>query len=284
MRWNPTVGQAGTVDRAGTSGSSATTNPATTPAVTCDVHGRVSTVTINRPHKRNALNLATFRSLNAALSRLATDATVRAVIVTGAGDRAFSAGADVGDLEDLTGPAAYEFSASGQYVFDQIENMPQPVIAAINGVAFGGGLELALACDIRIASDVARFGQPEILLANTPGWGGTQRLMRVVGVGRAKAMMLTGQPIDSATALAYGLVTDVVPAAELYGRADALGARLATMAPPAVHAIKQAVSAGLTGGMDAGLRAERAGVAACCGTPEQVAAVGDFLLRRTRRG
>lgn len=265
VSWNPTV------------------DASATPAervVTCTVEDGVATVTIARARKMNALSLEVFRQLNAIVARLQTDDAVRAVIVTGEGDRAFSAGADVADLVGLSGPAAYEFSASGQYVLDQLADLPKAVVAAVNGVALGGGLELALACDIRIASDTARFGQPEILLANTPGWGATQRLTQVVGVGRAKAMMLTGDQIDAATALQYGLVTEVTGPEMLHERSVGVARRLAGMAPTAVHAIKEAVNLGITGGIEAGLRGERVGVAACCATPEQHAAVERFMSGR----
>lgn len=250
------------------------------PVVTCTVEDRIATVKIARPRKMNALSLEVFRQLNAVVARLQTDDEVRAVIVTGEGDRAFSAGADVTDLVGLSGPAAYEFSASGQYVLGQLADLPQAVVAAINGIALGGGLELALACDIRIASDNARFGSPEILLANTPGWGATQRLTQVVGVGRAKSMMLTGEQIDATTALQYGLVTEVTGPADLRERAVAVARRLAGMAPTAVHAVKEAVHLGLTGGIEAGLRGERVGVAACCATEEQRSAVERFMAAR----
>lgn len=248
--------------------------------VSCDVVDRVAVVTICRPDKMNALNLAVFRQLNDVVSRLQTDDSARAVVVTGAGERAFSAGADVADLDGLSGAAAYEFAATGQYVFDQLENLPKPVLACVNGVAFGGGLELALACDMRICVDSARFGSPEVLLANTPGWGATQRLWQTVGVGRAKAMMLTGKPIDSHAALDYGLITEVCAAGELRERAMTVARDLAQRSPTAIHAIKEAVRVGVAGGMEAGLRAERAGVASCSGTPDQVAAVENFLRGR----
>jgi enoyl-CoA hydratase len=240
----------------------------------------IATFTVNRPRKANALSLDVFRELNALISRVHSDPEVRCVVVTGAG-KAFSAGADVSELDGLAGPAASEFSATGQFVFDQLADLPMPVLAAVGGPAFGGGLELALACDVRIASENALFGQPEITLANTPGWGGTQRLPRTIGVGRAMAMMLTGDPIDAATALAYGLVTEVVPAEALATRARELANRLGTRSPHATAAIKQAVRIGGTAGFDAGLRAERLGVEACCGTEAQLAAVRAFLGRHT---
>jgi enoyl-CoA hydratase/carnithine racemase len=239
----------------------------------------IATVTIDRAGKANALNLAVFRELNELLAAVIDDDAVRAIVITGAGPRAFSAGADIAELDGLGGAAAYEFSATGQFVFEQLESAPMPVVAAINGVAFGGGLELALACDIRVCGASARFAAPEITLANTPGWGVTQRLWHTVGVGRAKAMMLSGAPIDAATALDYGLVTEVVADDALMGRAQQLAHDLGSRSLTAVHAIKEAVRVGIAGGMDAGLRAERMGVAACCGTPEQVAAVRGFLKR-----
>ncbi|TAM71286.1 MAG: enoyl-CoA hydratase/isomerase family protein [Microbacteriaceae bacterium] len=247
--------------------------------VLCAVDDGVATVTLNRPHKSNSLNLSVFRELNAVVSRLHNDATVRAVIITGAGDRAFSAGADISELDGLQGAAAYQFSATGQFIFNQLEDLPKPVIAAINGAAFGGGLELALACDIRIAANTAYLGQPEITLANTPGWGATQRLPHVVGVGRATAMMLVGQPVDAETALSYGLVTEVLVPEQLRERALGLARDLSSRSPRAVHAIKEALHVGIAGGNEAGMRAERCGVAACSGTVEQVAAVRAFLDR-----
>ncbi|GAA3929669.1 enoyl-CoA hydratase/isomerase family protein [Microbacterium soli] len=259
MSWNPTTGP-------------------TSALVDADAEDGILTLTVNRPHKANALSAAVFRDLNAAVSAAHSDDSVRCVIVTGAG-RTFSAGADVAELENLEGPAAYEFAAAGQFVFDQLADLPVPVIAAINGAALGGGLELALACDLRIASEGARFGQPEITLANTPGWGGTQRLPRTIGMGRAMAMMLTGLPIDAATALDYGLITEVVPEGALIGRAEELARLLATRSPRAVSAIKQAVRIGQSAGADAGQRAERLGVQACCGSGPQREAVRSFLAR-----
>lgn len=267
MTWNPTV------SAASSAGSSAA------PLLRTDVTDGVATVAIDRPDKANALNLTVFRELNALVSSALSDDEVRAVVVTGAGGRAFSAGADIAELDGLEGAAAYEFSATGQFVFEGLESLPKPVVAAINGVAFGGGLELALACDIRICGSSARFAAPEITLANTPGWGVTQRLWQTVGVGRAKAMMLTGTPIDAPTALDYGLVTEIVDDGQVLGRAQELARNLGSRSHTAIHAIKEAVRVGVAGGMDAGLRAERMGVAACCGTEEQLAAVRGFLHR-----
>ncbi|MEO7147254.1 MAG: enoyl-CoA hydratase/isomerase family protein [Terrimesophilobacter sp.] len=264
MVWNPTVvlGGANSFD-----------------AVLCTVDDGVAVVSVNRAEKGNSLSLSVFRELNTLLSRLHNEATIRAVVITGAGDRAFSAGADINELDGLEGAAAYEFSATGQYVFDQLEDLPKPVIAAINGAALGGGLELALSCDIRIAASTARFGQPEITLANTPGWGGTQRLPHVIGGGRAMAMMLTGIAIDAETALDYGLITEIVVPERLRERALELARELGAKSTHAVHAIKEAVHVGRAGGNEAGMRAERLGVAACSGTVEQVAAVRAFLNR-----
>lgn len=263
MTWNPT----------------ASAQPISGDLVRCDVRSGVATVTIDRPDKANALSLAVFRELNDVVSALGGDDDVRAVVVTGSGGRAFSAGADISELDGLRGAAAYEFSATGQFVFEQWESLPKPVVAAVNGVAFGGGLELALACDVRICGPTARFAAPEITLANTPGWGVTQRLWLTIGVGRAKAMMLGGKPIDAPTALDYGLVTEIVEESDLLARAQELAGELGSHSSTAVHAIKEAVRIGAAGGMDAGLRAERMGVAACSGTAEQIAAVRRFLHR-----
>lgn len=267
MRWNPTV---------------TTTRETADAPVSWERDGAVALVRLNRPDKRNALNLAAFTALNRIISRIHDDPAIRAVIITGEGG-AFSAGADIADLVGLAGSSAYEFSATGQFVYEQIENLPQPVIAAIDGPALGGGLELALACDIRLASDRAVFALPEITLANTPGWGGTQRLPRTIGAGRAMAMMLTGAHLDAVTAERYGLITEVCTSTDLSARSHALASQLAERSPHAVAAVKRAVATGYNGGTAAGMLAERLGVQSCCGTPEQVSAVTAFLKHRTRK-
>lgn len=178
------------------------------------VADRVATVTINRPDKLNALNVAVFDDLTSLVDELASRADIGGVILTGAG-RAFVAGADISELESLNAAQAEALARRGQLVFDRLDAMAKPVIAAVNGFALGGGCELAMACHVRIASDAAKFGQPEVKLGLVPGYGGTQRLPRLVGKGRALQLLMTGEVIDAVEALRIGLVNKVVPAADL---------------------------------------------------------------------
>ena len=207
--------------------------------------GGVAVLTINRPKVLNALNTQTLDELRRAVLELKHDAGVRAVILTGAGEKSFVAGADIGELSQQTPTGGREHAMRGQHVLDLIEHMGKPVIAAINGFALGGGCELAMACTIRIASDAAKFGQPEINLGIVPGYAGTQRLARLVGRGRALELLLTGDQIPAQEAYRLGLVNRVVPAAELMTAARALAASLAAKAPIAVRYILDAVHAGL---------------------------------------
>lgn len=246
-----------------------------------DTSGGVATITVDRANRGNALSFAVLDALEAAAHRLAGDVDAHAVVITGAGEKAFSAGADITELAGLDRRGGVELAAHGHRVFDAIAELPQPVIAAVNGVAFGGGLELALACDVRIAAEHARFAFPEITLANAPGWGGTYRLPQVIGAGRARHMLLGGQPITADTALAWGLVTDVVFAPDLITRAAELAGRLGGHSSHATSAIKRAVQAGIDGGSIAGQMTERGAVGLCSGTAEQVTAVEAFLARKT---
>jgi enoyl-CoA hydratase len=205
----------------------------------------VAVVTFNRPQVLNALNRAMLGELDEAMAACAADDGVRAVIVTGAGDKAFVAGADIRELAEHTAAGGRDFSLAGQRLFDRIENLGKPVIAAINGFALGGGCELAMACTLRIAADTAKIGQPEINLGLMPGYAGSQRLARLVGKGRAMEMMLTGVPISATEAERAGLVNRVVPAAALMNEARALAALLARNAPIATRSILDAVNRGL---------------------------------------
>ena len=204
--------------------------------------GAVTTLTLNRPAVLNALNADLLEQLRETLDQLKGDHTLRAVIITGTGERAFAAGADIAELAALDGAAAGEAKArAGQHVTELIEALPVPVIAAVNGFALGGGCELALACDIRIASENAKFGQPEVNLGVPPGYGGTQRTTRLLGAGSALYLCLTGEMIDAAEALRIGLVQKVVPIGDLLAEAKRIAGLIAAKAPLAVTATKRAI-------------------------------------------
>ncbi len=207
--------------------------------------GPVAILTFNRPKVLNALNAALLADLEKALDAFASDATIGAIILTGAGEKAFVAGADINELAVLTPAQGKEHARHGQRIFDRIEHLGKPVIAAINGFALGGGCELAMACTIRIAADSARLGQPEINLGIVPGYAGSQRLPRLVGKGRALEILLTGDMITAQRAYEIGLVNQVVPAAELMTAARKLAATLASKAPIATRYILEAVHHGL---------------------------------------
>jgi enoyl-CoA hydratase len=209
----------------------------------CD--GAVAIVTVDRRPVLNALDRATIDQLRSAFLQLRHDAGVRAVVLTGAGEKAFVAGADIHELERLSPTEAEAYALAGQHVFDLIEHLGKPVIAAVNGFALGGGCELAMACTLRLAADSARFGQPEVKLGVIPGFAGTQRLPRLVGKGRALDLLLTGRMVDAQEALAIGLVNRVVPAADLLGAAKTLAMTLAALPPVALRSIVEAVGRGL---------------------------------------
>jgi enoyl-CoA hydratase len=204
----------------------------------------IAVVTINRPKVLNALNSQTLDELRRAILELKQDAAVRVVILTGAGEKSFVAGADINELAVQTPTGGREHALAGQHVFDLIENMGKPVIAAINGYALGGGCELAMACTLRLAADSAKLGQPEIALGLIPGYAGTQRLPRLVGRGKAMEMILSGRPIGAEEAQRIGLVNRVVPAADLMTEARKLAAQLAANAPIAMRYIINAVNKG----------------------------------------
>jgi enoyl-CoA hydratase len=207
--------------------------------------GACAILTVNRPNVLNALNAATLDELRRAVLDLRRDDTVRVAIITGAGEKSFVAGADINELAVQTPTGGRDHALTGQHVFDLVENLGKPVIAAINGYALGGGCELAMACTLRIAADTARLGQPEIALGLMPGYAGTQRLSRLVGKGRALEIMLTGTPISADDALRIGLVNRVVPAADLMNEAKKLATQLARNAPIAMRYIIDAVNQGL---------------------------------------
>jgi enoyl-CoA hydratase len=207
--------------------------------------GAVAIVTINRPKVLNALNTPTLDELRRTVLALRHDEGVRAVIITGAGEKSFIAGADINELAQQSPTTGRDHAMRGQHVFDLIENMGKPVIAAINGFALGGGCELAMACTMRVAADTAKLGQPEINLGLIPGYAGSQRLPRLVGAGRALELLLTGDQITAQEAHRIGLVNRVVPAADLMGECRKLAAALAAKAPIAARFIIDAVNKGL---------------------------------------
>jgi enoyl-CoA hydratase len=209
------------------------------------IDGAVATVTINRPQVLNALNAATLAELGLAMGELQADASVRVVILTGAGEKAFAAGADIHELSTLTPETGKAHAEMGQRVFALVEGLGKPVIAAVNGFALGGGCELAMACTVRLAADTAKFGQPEVKLGLTPGFAGTQRLPRLVGKGRALELVLGGGMIDAAEAFRIGLVNRVVPAASLPDEARALAQAWAANAPLAMRYSMEAITHGL---------------------------------------
>jgi enoyl-CoA hydratase len=241
----------------------------------------VAVVTIDRPKKLNAMNAETLGEIDRVFEELGSSSSVRAVICTGAGDRAFVAGADISELAKETGTTGHRTAARGQGVFRRIETLGKPVIAAINGFALGGGLELALACHVRIATEAAKLGLPEVTLGAIPGYGGTQRLSRIVGRGRALEMILTGDPIDAAEAFRVGLVNRVVPAGEsLLDAALALARRMTRNAPIALRHALQAVDQGLEADLEKGLLLEATLFGILCGTEDLREGMTAFLEKR----
>ena len=248
--------------------------------VIVEVSDSIATITLNRPRVLNALDRETFAHLEMAFGHIAADPAIRCAIVTGAGERAFCAGADIRELNELGPAGALEFMAYGQAVFDAIAACPTPVIAAVNGYTLGGGLELAMACDIRLAADSAHFGQPEITLGSIPGWGGTQRLPLLVGLGKARELILTGTIVDAATAERIGLVNQVVPAEELMPAAREMARRIAGLPPVALALAKDAIRQ-VEGDLAAGLRVEREHVATTFATEDQREGTRAFFEKRS---
>ncbi|WP_138005846.1 enoyl-CoA hydratase/isomerase family protein [Halalkalirubrum salinum] len=238
----------------------------------------VTTLTITRPEKLNALNVETLESIADALADVEPD--TRALILTGAGDRSFVAGADISYMQDLSTPEAQAYAELGHHVMDALSAFPAPTIAAINGYAFGGGLELTLACDIRIAAENAILGHTEIDLGIIPGWGGTQRLPRLVGDERARRMIFFGDRIDAETAAEYGLVSEVMPAEELTTHVNEMADVLAFKPQVALRAAKEAVSLATETTLDAGLSFEQRAWSGLFGTDDQQEGMAAFLEDR----
>jgi enoyl-CoA hydratase len=241
---------------------------------------QIAFLTSARPKVLNALNAATMHDLALAFQAVQQDDDIRAAILTGEGEKAFVAGADITELAPLDAIAAAALAARGQAVFALIETCGKPVIAAVNGFALGAGCELALACSLRLAADTARFGQPETKLGLIPGYGGTQRLPRLIGKGRALQILLTGEMIDAAEALRIGLVNEVVPVAQLLSRAEAVAAKIIANGPLAVRHCLEAVHRGMEMPLVQALAHEAALFALCCSTQDKSEGTRAFLEKR----
>ncbi|MBB5343906.1 enoyl-CoA hydratase/isomerase family protein [Tunturibacter empetritectus] len=249
----------------------------------CEVKDQVARVTLNRPQVLNALNTQVFNDLEAVFSTLAADPAVRVILLTGAGEKAFAAGADIKELAAIDATAGEAKARRGQGVFRLIETCGKPVIACINGFALGGGCELAMACTIRLASDTARLGQPEVKLGLIPGYGGTQRLPRLVGQPMALKLLLTGEMINATEALRIGLVDEVLPADntdKLMERAEALAKTIVAMAPLAVAACLHAVRDGSEIGLEQAIDMEAKIFGRLCGTSDKEEGTKAFLEKR----
>ncbi|MEA2737485.1 MAG: enoyl-CoA hydratase [Acetobacteraceae bacterium] len=242
--------------------------------------GSIAYVTVNRPKVLNALNTPTWSDLRKAFEDARDDAAIRGVILTGAGDKAFIAGADISELAQVTASEAERSSRFGQGVLDLIENLGKPVIAAVNGFALGGGCETTMACTIRIAVESAKFGQPEVFLGLVPGGGGTQRLPRLVGKGRALQLILSGEMITAQEAYRIGLVNEIVPAANLIQRAEAIMTKIASNAPIAIKFALEAANKGMETSQSEGLLLEAAYFGLCAATEDKKEGTTAFLEKR----
>jgi enoyl-CoA hydratase len=241
---------------------------------------QIAYITIDRPKLLNALSMATMQELQIAFAAAKDHTDIRVVILTGAGEKAFVAGADIGELAEHSPVSAKEYTHRGQAIIDAIENLGKPVIACINGFALGGGCELAMACTIRLASENARLGQPEVKLGLIPGYGGTQRLPRLVGKGLAMQLVLTGEMISAQEGYRIGLVNEVVPAAELIPRAEAIAAKIIANAPLAVQYAIEAVNHGCDLTLADGLFLEATLFGVCCSTEDKNEGTRAFLEKR----
>jgi enoyl-CoA hydratase len=248
--------------------------------VTSDTRDGIAVITVNRPDKLNALNAETVGELKIALTRVADDAAVRVVILTGAGEKSFVAGADIGELAKMSPLSGIRVSRQGQDTFRMLETMGKPVIAAVNGFALGGGLELALACHFRVASENAKFGLPEVKLGIIPGYGGTVRLPRVVGRGRALELILSGEMIDAQEAYRIGLVNHIYPQSELLGQTEQLAKKIAANGPVAVALAIEAVDHGYHVATEDALRLESDLFGLLASTEDMREGMNAFLEKR----
>ncbi len=247
----------------------------------CEVKDQIARVTLNRPKVLHALNAQVFDELEQVFTALAAEAQVRAILLTGAGEKAFAAGADIGEIAVLDAAQGEARARRGQEVFRLIETCGKPVIACVNGFALGGGCELAMACTMRIASETARLGQPEVKLGLIPGYGGTQRLPRLVGESMALKLLLTGEMIGAAEALRIGLVEEVVPAERLMERAEAVAKMIVGMAPLAVAGCLEATRRGSELGLEAAMEVEAEIFGRLCGTEDKAEGTKAFLEKRS---
>lgn len=244
------------------------------------VEGGVATITINRPKALNALNSAVMGEINAAITQCKKDDAIKAVIITGAGEKSFVAGADISQMATLRPQQAMAFMEFGIETFRMIETLPKPVIAAVNGFALGGGTELAMSCDFRFASENARFGQPEILIGLIPGWGGTQRLARLIGMGRAKELIMGGDQVNAQRAYEIGLVNKVFPLDQLLPEAKKFAAKLAGLPGFALKMAKDAINFGYDLPLDNAMRLETQCCSQCFSTDDQKEGMKAFLEKR----
>jgi enoyl-CoA hydratase len=248
--------------------------------VRLEIDGAVAVLTIDRPKALNAINQQVLKELDEAISKVAHEPAVRALIVTGAGEKAFVAGADIGEMQNYTPAQALMFAMQGHRVLASLEALPIPTLAAVNGYALGGGCELALSCDLIYASDKAKLGLPEVTLAVIPGFGGTQRLTRLVGKARAKELIFTGEMIDAAKAKEIGLVLDVLPAGELVAHCKKVAATIAKRGPVAVSQAKRVIEHGADLPLKDANELERQAFALLFGTSDQREGMKAFLEKR----
>jgi enoyl-CoA hydratase/carnithine racemase len=242
--------------------------------------GPIAYVTLNRPKVLNALNAKTIAELRSVFEGIRDDSEVRGVIFTGAGDKAFAAGADIGEMANDTAVTAEQKTRAGQAVTDLVENLGKPVIAAVNGFALGGGCELSMACTLRIAAETAKFGQPEVKIGVMPGYGGTQRLPRLVGKGRALQLILSGEVVNAQEAYRIGLVNEIVPAGSLVARAEAILNQIISNAPLGVKYSIEAINKGLESNIAEGLLIEASLFAICAGSEDKKEGTSAFLAKR----
>ena len=250
--------------------------------VTTSSSDGVCTVRINRPDKLNAMNVDVARELVRTFEALGADDGVRAIILTGEGQKAFSAGADIEYMSSITPDESVDYARTGQLVTSTVERVRQPTIAAINGFALGGGCELAMSCDIRIAADTARLGQPEVTIGIPPGWGGTQRLLRIVGVAKAKELVYTGKMISAAEAEKIGLVNMVVPLDSLADEAGKMARQIAANSEMGVRMSKEAINSGRNADLDTGLAVELLAWRNCFTHPDRKELMAAFLEKRKK--